>query len=74
MSRVQDLVASTPAPDRQEINEAFWQACHRGQRRTAEYLLGTARTSTPPWRTPMALPSTSPPVPTPGATFSPPVA
>ena len=40
MSRVQEFVAATPAPGRQEINEAFWQACHGGQRRTAEYLLG----------------------------------
>jgi uncharacterized protein len=40
MSRVQELVAASPAPGRQEINEAFWQACHGGQRRTAEYLLG----------------------------------
>ena len=40
MSRVQELVAATPAPGRQEINEAFWQACSGGQRRTAEYLLG----------------------------------
>ena len=40
MSRVQELVAADPAPGQQEINEAFWQACHGGQRRTAEYLLG----------------------------------
>jgi uncharacterized protein len=39
LTRVQDLVAATPAPGRQELNEAFWQACHGGQRRTAEYLL-----------------------------------
>jgi ankyrin repeat protein len=39
LARVQDLLAATPAPDPQEINEAFWQACHGGQRRTAEYLL-----------------------------------
>jgi uncharacterized protein len=39
LSRVQELIAADPAPGRQEINEAFWQACHGGQRRTAEYLL-----------------------------------
>ena len=27
-------------PSRDELDEAFWQACHGGQRRTAEYLLG----------------------------------
>jgi ankyrin repeat protein len=37
MSRVEELVAS--GRDREEISEAFWQACHGGQRRTAEYLL-----------------------------------
>jgi ankyrin repeat protein len=39
LSRVQELLAADLAPGRQEINEAFWQACHGGQRRTAEYLL-----------------------------------
>jgi ankyrin repeat protein len=39
LSRVQDLVAANPAPGPQEISAAFWQACHGGQRRTAEYLL-----------------------------------
>jgi uncharacterized protein len=35
---VQDMLASSPrTPD--EITEAFWQACHGGQRRTAEFLL-----------------------------------
>jgi ankyrin repeat protein len=38
-SRVKELVAATPAPGPEEINEAFWQACHGGQRRCAEYLL-----------------------------------
>jgi ankyrin repeat protein len=37
MSRVEELVAS--GRDREEISDAFWQACHGGQRRTAEYLL-----------------------------------
>ena len=39
LTRVQQLLAATPAPGPQEINEAFWQACHGGQRRTAAYLL-----------------------------------
>ena len=39
MPRLQDLFAATPAPGPEQINEAFWQACHGGQRRTAEYLL-----------------------------------
>ena len=39
LTRVQKFLAATPAPGPQEINEAFWQACHGGQRRTAEYLL-----------------------------------
>jgi hypothetical protein len=39
MSRVHDLLAASPAPVPQEINEAFWQACHGGQCRTADYIL-----------------------------------
>jgi uncharacterized protein len=39
MSRIEEYFAGPmpPAPD--EVNDAFWQACHGGQRRTAEYLL-----------------------------------
>jgi ankyrin repeat protein len=39
MSRVEELMASDPSPTSDDINEAFWQACHGGQRRVAEYLL-----------------------------------
>lgn len=39
MSCVEELMAFAPAPTSDEINEAFWQACHGGQRRVAEYLL-----------------------------------
>jgi len=39
LPRVEELLAATPAPSRLEISEAFWQACHGGQRRTAEHLL-----------------------------------
>jgi ankyrin repeat protein len=38
-SRVEELMAATPPPVPDEVSEAFWQACHGGQRRTAEYLL-----------------------------------
>jgi ankyrin repeat protein len=39
LSRVQELIAASPPPGQEEITEAFWQACHGGQRRVAEYLL-----------------------------------
>lgn len=38
--RLEDLMTANPEPGPDVINEAFWQACHGGQRRTAEYLLG----------------------------------
>lgn len=38
-SRVEELIGSDPAPSRNDITEAFWQACSGGQRRVAEYLL-----------------------------------
>jgi uncharacterized protein len=41
MARVEDLLACTPPPSPDDINEAFWQACHGGQRRTAERLLAS---------------------------------
>ena len=36
-ARVKELLDSGP-PGSEEIDHAFWQACHGGQRRTAEYL------------------------------------
>lgn len=39
IERVKELMAADPAPNHEEIDHAFWQACHGGQRRTAEYLL-----------------------------------
>ena len=39
--RVEELLAATPAPSADDITEAFWQACHGGQRRTAERLLAS---------------------------------
>jgi ankyrin repeat protein len=38
--RVKELQAAEPPPTAEDINGAFWQACHGGQRRMAEYLLG----------------------------------
>lgn len=39
MSRIEEYFAGPTPPDADELNNAFWQACHGGQRRTAEYLL-----------------------------------
>ena len=36
---VKDFLEADPTPSPDEINHAFWQACHGGQRRTAELLL-----------------------------------
>ena len=41
MPRFEELLAATPAPSTDDINEAFWQACHGGQRRAAERLLAS---------------------------------
>jgi ankyrin repeat protein len=37
--RVVELLAADPPPTQQELDEAFWQACHGGQLRMAELLL-----------------------------------
>ncbi len=37
--RVEELLAVRPSRTPDEITAAFWQACHGGQRRTAEFLL-----------------------------------
>lgn len=37
--RVAAILGADPPPTQQEIDHAFWQACHGGQRRTAEFLL-----------------------------------
>lgn len=39
IDRVEELLGSEPPPTSEEIDHAFWQACHEGQRRMAEYLL-----------------------------------
>ena len=38
--RFRELQAGDPPPTAADITEAFWQACHGGQRRMAEYLFG----------------------------------
>jgi len=39
LAHVEEFLAGSPPPTSEEINEAFWQARHDGQRRTAERLL-----------------------------------
>jgi ankyrin repeat protein len=50
ISRVEELLAAVP-PTRQQLTDAFWQGCHGGQRRMAEYLLalGADLNGTPSW-------------------------
>jgi ankyrin repeat protein len=37
-SRVEEFFSGPSAPSPKEVNDAFWQACNGGHRRTAEYL------------------------------------
>ncbi len=50
IARAEELLAGAP-PIQQELTDAFWQACHGGQRRMAEYLLarGADLNGTPSW-------------------------
>jgi ankyrin repeat protein len=50
MSRVDELLAADP-PTSRELDDAFWLACHGGQRRMAEFLLelGADVNNTPSW-------------------------
>jgi ankyrin repeat protein len=41
MSRLEELLAAAPPPSPDDVTEAFWQACHGGQRRAAERLLAS---------------------------------
>jgi ankyrin repeat protein len=49
-SRAEELVAASPQ-SKQQLTDAFWAACHGGQRRMAEYLLGLGAelNGTPSW-------------------------
>ena len=49
-SRVDELIAAE-LPTQQQLTDAFWQACHGGQRRMAEHLLalGADLNGTPSW-------------------------
>jgi uncharacterized protein len=49
-SRVEELL-DLDQPTGQELTDAFWQACHGGQRRMAEFLLGLGAdiNGTPSW-------------------------
>lgn len=49
-ARVEELLAASP-PTKQQLTDAFWQACHGGQRRMAEYLLtlGAELNGAPSW-------------------------
>jgi uncharacterized protein len=51
ITRVQDYFSGSTPPAPKEVTEAFWQACHGGQRATAEYLLarGADLNWIPPW-------------------------
>jgi ankyrin repeat protein len=40
LDQVEEQFAAATPPTSDEVTEAFWQACHGGQRETAEYLLG----------------------------------
>jgi uncharacterized protein len=39
LARLEELLAADPPPTAQQTNDAFWQACHGGQRRAAGLLL-----------------------------------
>ncbi len=39
LTKLDELLAATPPPTQEDLDEAFWQACHGGQRRAAERLL-----------------------------------
>jgi ankyrin repeat protein len=45
-AKTDEFLAADPPPARDDIDEAFWQACHGGQRRMAEYLLAQGATIT----------------------------
>jgi ankyrin repeat protein len=50
-ARVDELLAATPPPSKQDVTDAFYQACAGAQRRMAEHLLarGADLNGTPSW-------------------------
>jgi len=63
-TRVEELLDSDPPHSPEEIDHAFWQACHGGQRRTAEYLHARGANIDAIPDHSKHTPSTSPPDPT----------
>jgi ankyrin repeat protein len=51
MPRIEEHFARSTKPTPEEVSDAFWQACHGGQRAAAEYLLarGAQRNWIPSW-------------------------
>jgi ankyrin repeat protein len=39
LTRLDELLVASPPPTQEDLDAAFWQACHGGQRRAAERLL-----------------------------------
>ena len=68
--RIKELQDLDPPPTPEDITDAFWQACHGGQRRAAEYLLTAEPTSTQFPTTANMHHSTSPGASTPEETSS----
>lgn len=60
-ARVEQFFQASSPPSLDEVNSAFWQACHGGHRRTAEYLLarGAELNGAPPYarQTPLGIAS-----------------
>jgi ankyrin repeat protein len=56
-ARVDELLAATPPPSKQDVTDAFYQACAGAQRRMAEHLLarGADLNGTPSWGEDMPL-------------------
>src|SRR5215212_3086624 len=46
LGRLEELLGATPPPSEEDLNNAFWQACHGGQRRQPNGSSPPAQTST----------------------------
>src|SRR5262249_9075888 len=42
LARLEELLAASPPPTEEDLSNAFWQACHGGQRRAAERLVAAS--------------------------------